>query len=159
MTGQTGAGGQTGHTTGLTGQYPMPSAPHTSIPSSAAPSRTNEMVLYTGPHGASQQGSGPHRGPIPNTNMACTGPSTQRVAPSLHASPDSRKIWPVCLNLNLGLIWVGHVYIKSHILPNLILFHILLVGAFPSLLNLMVTILVQLGSMLANMSCNWEKRS
>jgi hypothetical protein len=71
---------------------------------------------------------------------------------------DSSKIWPVYLNLNLGLIWVGHVYIKSHILPNLILFHILLVGAFPSLLNLMVTILVQLGSMLANMSCNWEKR-
>ena len=70
---------------------------------------------------------------------------------------DLNKIWPVYLNLNLGLIWVGHVYIKSHILPNLVLFHILLVGAFPSLLNLMVTILVQLGSMLVNMSCNWEK--
>ena len=71
---------------------------------------------------------------------------------------DLKKIWPVYLNLNSGLIWVGRVYIKSHILLSLILFHILLVGAFPSLLNSMVKILVRLGSMLANMSCNWEKR-
>ena len=34
------------------------------------------------------------------------------------------------LNLNLRLIRVGHIYIKSHILSNLILFQILLVGAF-----------------------------
>src|SRR6185437_5060204 len=69
-----------------------------------------------------------------------------------------KRIWPVCSNLNLGLIWVGRVYIKSHFLPSLILFHILLVGVFPSLLNSMVKILVRLGSMLANMSCNWGKR-
>ena len=47
------------------------------------------MVLHTGPHDASQQGSGPHRGPIPNTNMAYTGPSTQRVLSSLYASASS----------------------------------------------------------------------
>ena len=71
--------------TGLTGQYSSPPVPHTSIPSSAVPSRTGEMVLHTGPHGTLQQGSGPHRGMIPNTNMAYTGPSTQRVSSSLHA--------------------------------------------------------------------------
>ena len=49
-TGQTGAGGQTG----LTGQQPVPSVPRTSNPSSAVPSRTNEMVMYTGPHVTSQ---------------------------------------------------------------------------------------------------------
>src|SRR6185503_3954632 len=49
-------------------------------------------------------------------------------------------------------------YIKSHILLSLILFHILLVGAFPSLSDSMVKILARLGSMLANISCNWEKR-
>ena len=88
-TGQTGAGSQTGYMTGqtsLTGQHPMPSAPHASIPSSAVPSRTNEIVMHTGPHAMSQQGSGPHRGPIPNTNMAYTGPTTQRIASSSHAS-------------------------------------------------------------------------
>jgi len=56
-TGQTGAGGQTGHMTGqigLTGQYSSPPAPHTSIPSSAAPSRTGEMVMHTGTHATSQ---------------------------------------------------------------------------------------------------------
>ena len=72
--------------TSLTGQYLSPSVLHTSIPSSAAPSRTGEMVLHTGPHDASQQGSGPHRGPIPNTSMAYTGPSTRHVSSSLHAS-------------------------------------------------------------------------
>src|SRR6185503_7467135 len=71
---------------------------------------------------------------------------------------DLNKIWLVYLNLNLGLIWVGRVYIKSHILLSLILFYILLVGVFPSLSNSMVKILVRLGSMLANMSSNWEKR-
>ena len=72
--------------TSLTGQYLSPSVLHTSIPSSAAPSRTGEMVLHTGSTATSQQGSGPHRGPIPNSNMAYTGPSTQCVASSLHAS-------------------------------------------------------------------------
>ena len=38
--------------------------------SSSAPSRTGEVTIYTGPHTTSQQGSRPHRGPIPNTNMA-----------------------------------------------------------------------------------------
>ena len=42
--------------------------------------------MHIGPHTTSQQGSGPHRGPIPNTNMAYTGPSTQRVSSSLHNS-------------------------------------------------------------------------
>ena len=64
----------------------MPSAPHTSIPGSAVPSRTNEIVMHTGPHATSQQGSGPHRGPIPNTNMAYTRPTAQRVSSSLYAS-------------------------------------------------------------------------
>jgi len=84
-TGQTSAGGQTGYATGqtgLTGQQPVPSVPHTSNPSSAVPSRTNEMVMYTGPHVTSQQGSGPHRGPIPNTNVAYSGPTIQRVSSS-----------------------------------------------------------------------------
>ena len=72
-TGQTGAGGQTGYLTGqtgMTGQQPVPSVPYTPNPSSAVLSRTNEMVMYTGAHVTSQQGSGPHRGPIPNTNVA-----------------------------------------------------------------------------------------
>ena len=48
-TGQTGAGGQTGYTTdqtGPTGQCPVPYAPHASIPGSAVPSRTNEIVMH-----------------------------------------------------------------------------------------------------------------
>ena len=56
-TGQTGAGDQTGYSTGqtgMTGQQPVPSVPYTSNPSSAVPSRTNEMVMYTGPHATSQ---------------------------------------------------------------------------------------------------------
>ena len=73
-------------------------------------------------------------------------------------SLDLKRIWPVCLNLNMGLIWVDHVYIKNRILLRLILFHILLVDVFPSLLNSMVMILVQLGNMLANIFCNWEKQ-
>ena len=84
-TGQTSAGGQTGYVigqTGLTGQQPVPSVPHMSNPSPAVPSRTNEMVMYTGPHVTSQQGSGPHRGPIPNTNVAYSGPTIQRVSSS-----------------------------------------------------------------------------
>ena len=88
-TGQTGAGGQTGYAigqTGLTGQQPVPSVPHTSNPSSAVPSRTNEMVMYTGPHVTSQQGSGSHRGPIPNTNVAYSGPTIQRVSSSSYTS-------------------------------------------------------------------------
>ena len=88
-TGQTGAGGQTGYTTGQTGptgQCPVPSAPHASIPGSAVPSRTNEIVMHAGPHTTSQQGSAPHRGPIPNTNMTYSGPTTQRVSASSHAS-------------------------------------------------------------------------
>ena len=55
-TSQTNAGGQTGYMTGQTGpmgQYPTPSAPHTSIPNSAIPSRTNEIVMHTGPHATS----------------------------------------------------------------------------------------------------------
>ena len=60
----------------------MPSALHASIPGSAVPSRTNEIVMHAGPHTTSQQGSGSHRGPIPNTNMAYT----QRVSSSSHAS-------------------------------------------------------------------------
>ena len=43
------------------------------------------MVLHTRPHGTSQQGFGPHRGPVPNTYMAYTSPSTQRISSSLHA--------------------------------------------------------------------------
>ena len=64
----------------------MPSVPYTSNPSSAVPSRTNEMVMYTGPHATSQQGSGPHRGPISNTNMAYSGPTMQRVSSSPNTS-------------------------------------------------------------------------
>src|SRR6185312_6379167 len=62
---------------------------------------------------------------------------------------DLKKIWPVYLNLNSRLIWVGRIYIKSHILLSLILFHILLVGAFPSLSNSMVKILARLGSIVS----------
>ena len=40
--------------------------------------------MHAGPHTTSQQGSGPHRGPIPNTNMTYTGPTTQRVLASSH---------------------------------------------------------------------------
>src|SRR6185503_17931848 len=72
--------------TGLTGQQPVPSVPHTSNPSSAVPSRTNEMVMYTGPHVTSQQGSGPHRGLIPNTNVAYSGPTIQHISSSSYTS-------------------------------------------------------------------------
>ena len=88
-TGQTGAGGQTGYSTGqtgMTGQQPVPSVPYTSNPSSAVPSRTDEIVMYTGPHATSQQGSGPHRGPISNTNMAYSDPTMQRVSSSPNTS-------------------------------------------------------------------------
>ena len=64
----------------------MPSVPYTSNPSSAVPSQTNEMVMYTGPHATSQQGSGPHRGPISNTNMAYSDPTMQRVSSSPNTS-------------------------------------------------------------------------
>ena len=42
--------------------------------------------MHTGPHATPQQESGPHRGPIPKTNMTYTGHTTQRVSSSSHAS-------------------------------------------------------------------------
>ena len=47
-TGQTGPGGQTGQTSAMVQNPPSPT-PIASIPSSAAPSRTGEMVFHTGP--------------------------------------------------------------------------------------------------------------
>ena len=79
MTGQTGA----------MVQNPPSPTPLATIPSSAAPSRTGEMVPYTPPHTLAQQRSGPSRGPIPNATMAYTGPNTQHVSSSLHASTSS----------------------------------------------------------------------
>ena len=64
----------------------MPSVSHTSNPSSAVPSQTNEMVMYTGPLATSQQGSRPHRGPISNTNLAYSCPTMQRVSSSMNTS-------------------------------------------------------------------------
>ena len=52
-----GSGGQTGHMTGQTGvtmQNSSSPTPYGSIPSSAAPSRTGEMVMHTGTHATSQ---------------------------------------------------------------------------------------------------------
>jgi len=50
QTGQTSPTGQTGYQTGQTG-YSVPSpTPLETIPGSAAPSRTNELSLYTPPH-------------------------------------------------------------------------------------------------------------
>ena len=51
------------------------------------------------------------------------------------------------LRVNLGWIWVAHVCNKNLVLLSLILFLILLVGVFLSLLNSMVMILAQLGNM------------
>ena len=79
MTGQTGA----------MVQNPPSPTPLATIPSSAVPSRTGEMVPYTPPHTAAQQGSGPSRGPIPNSTMAYTGPNAQCVTSSLQASTSS----------------------------------------------------------------------
>ena len=47
------------------------------------------MVPYTGHNTAAQQGSGPQQGPIPYSTMAYTGPNTQHVSSSLHASTSS----------------------------------------------------------------------
>jgi hypothetical protein len=47
------------------------------------------MVPYAPSHTAPQQGSGPQRGPIPNSTIAYTGPSTQRVSSSSYASTSS----------------------------------------------------------------------
>ncbi|XP_039776983.1 uncharacterized protein LOC120644422 isoform X1 [Panicum virgatum] len=79
--------------TGLTGAMvhnPPSPTPLAAIPSSVASGRTGEMVSYTPPHTAAQQGSRPSRGPIPNTTTAYTGPNVQGVASSLQASTSSR---------------------------------------------------------------------
>ena len=113
-----------------------------SIPGSAVPSRTNEIVMHAGPHTTSQQGSGPHRGPIPNTNMTYTGPTTQRVSSSSHASASGtyqadfnrfKEDLAGVLKSKLGIDMGGSRLYQSRILQSLISFHILLVGAFPSL--------------------------
>ena len=44
------------------------------------------MVPYTPPHTAAQQGSGPSRGPIPNTTMTYTGPNAHHISSSFQAS-------------------------------------------------------------------------
>ena len=123
--------------------------------------------MYTGPHVTSQQGSRPHRGPIPNTNVAYSGPTIQRVSSSSYTPANGayqadfnrfKEDLAGVLKSKLGIDMGGSRLYQKHILLSLILFHILLVGAFPSLSNSMVKILTRLGSMLANMSCNWEKR-
>jgi hypothetical protein len=91
-TDQTGSGGQTGYMASQTGemvQSPPSHTPLATIPSLAAASRTGEMLPCTPHHTAAQQGSGPQWGPISNTTMAYTGPNTQRVSSSLHASTSS----------------------------------------------------------------------
>src|SRR6185312_5986065 len=61
---QTGTTGQTGYPTGQTG-YSVPSpTPLKTIPGSAAPSRTNELLLYT-PTRTTTVAGGP-RGSVPN---------------------------------------------------------------------------------------------
>src|SRR6185312_7491319 len=72
-------------------------------------------------------------------------------------SLSSKKIWQLRLKVSLGWIWVLCIYIKNLIPLSLILFLFRLIGVFLSLLNLMVTILGQLGNTLVNMSCSWEK--
>ena len=145
----------------------MPSVPYTSNPSSAVPSRTNEMVMYTGPHATSQQGSGPHRGPISNTNMAYSGPTMQRVSSSPNTSASGayqadfsrfKEDLAGVLKSKLGIDMGGSRLYQKPYPPEFDFFHILLVCVFPSLSNSMVKILVRLGNMLANISCNWEKR-
>src|SRR6185312_1279772 len=70
--------------TGQTG-YSVPSpTPLETIPGSAAPSRTNELSLYTPPRIAAvagvSQGSGPNQGPIPTSlqTMAHGNPNAHR---------------------------------------------------------------------------------
>ena len=68
---------------------PPSPTPLESIPSSAAPGKTNEMTLYSLPHtatGNAPQGFGPHR-PIPNASqtMSYTNPSTHHLAFASHA--------------------------------------------------------------------------
>ena len=79
----------TGQTGAMVANPPSPT-PLASIPSSAAPGRTNEMVLYSSPHaaaGSAPQESGPHYGPIPNASqtMSYTNPSTHHLAFASHA--------------------------------------------------------------------------
>ena len=83
----------TGQTGAMVANPPSPT-PLASIPSSAAPGRTNEMVLYTPPHtaaGNTPQGSGPHYGPTPNATqtMSYTNPSAHRLASASHTSTSS----------------------------------------------------------------------
>ena len=82
VTGQTGLGSQTGAMV----QNPPSPTPLATIPSSAAPSRTGDMVPYTGPNTIAHQGSRPQRGSIPGLHWSY---STQRVSSSLHASTRS----------------------------------------------------------------------
>ena len=69
---QTGQTDPTGYQTGQTG-YSVPSPmPLETIPGSAAPSRTNELSLYTPPRtttvAGGPRGSGPNQGPIPTSS-------------------------------------------------------------------------------------------
>ena len=71
QTGQTCPTSQTGYQTDQTG-YSVPSpTPLETIPGSAAPSRTNELSLYTPPRtttvAGGPRGSGPNQGPIPTS--------------------------------------------------------------------------------------------
>ena len=93
--------------------------------------------------------------------MAYTGPRTQRVSSSLHASASGtypadfnrfKEDLAGVLKSKLGIDMGGSRLYQKPYPPEFDFFHIQLVGVFPSLLNLMVMILVRLGSMLANMS-------
>jgi len=73
QTGQTSTTGQTGYQTGQTG-YSVPSPTHLeTIPSLAAPSRTDELLLYTPSRtttvAGGPRGSGPSQGPIPTSSQ------------------------------------------------------------------------------------------
>ena len=146
---------------------PPSPTPLATIPSSAMPSRTGEMVPYTPPHTAAQQGSGPSRGPIPNTTMTYTGPNAHRISSSFQASTSNnyqadfsrfKEDLPGVLKTKLGIDMGSSRLYQKPILLSLILFLILLVGVFLSSLNLMVMILERLGNMLVSTSCSWENR-
>ena len=99
--------------------------------------------------------------------MTYTGPTTQRVSSSSHASASGtyqadfsrfKEDLTGVLKSKLRIDMDGsRLYQKSY--PPEFDFVSYPAGwRVPSLLNLMVKILVRLVSMLANMSCNWEKR-
>ena len=121
------------------------------------------MILHAGPTATSQQRSGPHRGLIPSSNIAYTGPSTQHVSSSLQASASGtyqadftrfKEYLAGVLKAKLGIDMGGSRLYQKPYPPEFDFVSYPTGCILLSLSNLMVMILVQLGNMLVSISCN-----